>query len=155
MSSAPNAASSDLLGLTVTIVSAHLAHHSVAIDEVKPLLENVHATLGALKQGMTNTGNTPLAAQKLAPASEKRMPAVPVRKSVHPDYLICLEDGKKLKMLKRHLRTVYGLTPEQYRKRWGLPSDYPMVASRYAEKRSSLARQSGLGQQKTGKGKKA
>jgi predicted transcriptional regulator len=155
MSSALIAASSDLLSLTVTIVSAHLAHHNVSMDEVKPLMESVHATLHALKQGTPTNQSAATAAQKLTQSSEKRMPAVSVRKSVHPDYLICLEDGKKLKMLKRHLRTVYGLTPEQYRKRWGLPSDYPMVASRYAEKRSSLARQSGLGQQKTGKGKKA
>ena len=94
-----------------------------------------------MHRSLAGTANPP------APVVEKPVPAVAVKKSVFPDYIICLEDGKKLKMLKRHLKTAYDLSPEQYRERWGLPSDYPMVAPNYAERRSSLAKQIGLGTQ--------
>lgn len=105
----------------------------VRVDEIKGLISTIGAAISAL--------GTP---QPEAPA-EKAKPAVPVGRSVQPDYIICLEDGKKLKMLKRYLRSQYGLTPEEYRRKWGLPGDYPMVAPNYAEQRSSLAKASGLG----------
>lgn len=123
----------DLPALTTTIVAAYLANKQVAISEVPILISQVYQTLAGL-------GDAP------KPAVEERPePAVSVRKSITPDYLICLEDGKKLKMLKRHLKTSYNLTPEEYRERWGLPSDYPMVAPNYAVQRSKLAKQIGLG----------
>jgi predicted transcriptional regulator len=125
---------SELLALTAQIVSAHLSHNTVASGELAGLIRDVHGTLAALA-----TGTAPA-----APA-EKPQPAVPIKKSIHPDYLICLEDGKKLKMLKRHLKSAFNMTPEQYRERWGLPADYPMVAPNYAEKRSELAKKIGLG----------
>jgi predicted transcriptional regulator len=107
----------------------------VALPEVPSLIEQVHRTLAGLGG----------AAQAPAPVAERPQPAVPVKKSVTDEYLICLEDGKKLKMLKRHLKTAYDMTPEQYRDRWGLPQDYPMVAPNYAKYRSSLAKKFGLG----------
>ncbi|MFN6954913.1 MAG: MucR family transcriptional regulator [Acetobacteraceae bacterium] len=125
---------SELLALTAQIVSAHLSHNTVAPGDVASLIRDVHGTLAGLAGG----------AAAAAPA-EKPTPAVPVKKSIHPDYLICLEDGKKLKMLKRHLKSAFNMTPEQYRERWGLPADYPMVAPNYAEKRSELAKRIGLG----------
>jgi predicted transcriptional regulator len=130
----------ELLALTAQIVSAHLSHNTVAASEVATLIREVHGTLAALAGGA-------------APAqpAEKPQPAVPIKKSIHPDYLICLEDGKKLKMLKRHLKSAFNMTPEQYRERWGLPADYPMVAPNYAEKRSELAKKIGLGR-KPGQG---
>ena len=120
-----------VLGLTVQIVSAHVAHNSVQAASLPELIQQVYATL-------SNIGSEPVEV-------EKRAPAVPVKKSVFPDYLICLDDGKKLKMLKRHLKTAYDMTPEQYRERWNLPHDYPMVAPNYAEHRSLLAKKIGLG----------
>ena len=128
----------DLLALTAQIVSAHLAHNSVAAAEVPGLIRDVHATLTGLASGAA-----------AAPA-EKPTPAVPIKKSIHPDYLICLEDGKKLKMLKRHLKSAFNMTPEQYRERWGLPPDYPMVAPNYAARRSELAKSIGLGTKRVG-----
>lgn len=123
----------DLPAMTTTIVAAYLANKQVAISEVPTLISQVYQTLASL-------GDAP------KPVVEERPePAVSVRKSITPDYLICLEDGKKLKMLKRHLKTSYNLTPEEYRERWGLPSDYPMVAPNYAVQRSKLAKQIGLG----------
>jgi predicted transcriptional regulator len=124
----------EMLGLTAQIVSAHVSHNTVQPGELAGLIEQVHRTLAVLAGG---------APPIVAP--EKPQPAVPIKKSITPEYLICLEDGKKLKMLKRHLKTAYNLTPEQYRERWGLPGDYPMVAPAYAEKRSELAKQIGLG----------
>ena len=121
----------DLLALTAKIVSAHVANNSVDASALASLIQVVHKTLA-------NIG------EEEAPI-EKLVPAVPVKKSVFPDYIICLEDGKKLKMLKRHLATSYNMTPEQYRERWNLPSDYPMVAPDYAAKRSELAKSIGLG----------
>ena len=124
-----------LLDHTSSIVSAHLAHNSVAVGEVSKLIEDVYQTLSTVSSNGT---------QK----SERPVPAVSVKASIKPDYIVCLEDGKKLKMLKRHLMTHYNLTPEQYRERWNLPIDYPMVAPNYAAQRSALAREIGLGRSK-------
>ena len=121
-----------VLELVAQIVSAHCSSNTVAADALPALIQQVHAAL-------TRTD------QPEGPAADKPVPAVHPRKSVFPDYIICLEDGKKMKMLRRHLSTVFGMTPEQYRARWELPPDYPMVASNYAERRSTLAKQSGLG----------
>jgi predicted transcriptional regulator len=123
---------SNLLGLTARIVSAHVANNPIDSVALPVLIRDVYKTLSSIEE---------------APAepAEKPQPAVPIRKSVFPDYIICLEDGKRLKMLKRHLATSFNLTPEQYREKWGLDSSYPMVAPNYADKRSSLAKQIGLG----------
>lgn len=120
-----------VLGLTAQIVSAHVSNNSVAADALPALIQEVYRTLAGVERG--------------APEPDRPSPAVPVRKSVFPDHIVCLEDGKKLKMLKRHLKTAYDMTPEQYKERWGLPSDYPMVAPNYAKHRSSLAKRIGLG----------
>jgi len=124
----------DLLGFTAEIVSALVSNNPVSASDLPRLITEVHQTLAALDA----TGAAP------APTAPPE-PAVPVKKSITPDYLICLEDGKKLKMLKRHLHSSFGLTPEAYRAKWDLPSDYPMVAPNYAKRRSQLARQFGLG----------
>ncbi|MEM6491673.1 MAG: MucR family transcriptional regulator [Pseudomonadota bacterium] len=126
----PDAA--DLLALTVEVVAAHVSNNTVALGDLPKLIEDVHSSLA----GLTGARAEP---------QEKLTPAVPVKKSVHPDYIICLEDGKKLKMLKRHLKTSYDMSPEEYRERWGLPADYPMVAPNYARQRSELAKAIGLG----------
>jgi predicted transcriptional regulator len=123
---------SELLALTGEIVSAHAANNAVARDEVAPLIQSVFDKLNAL-------------ASDEEPASVELTPAVPIRRSVTDDYIVCLEDGKKLKMLKRHLMTAYTMTPEEYRAKWGLKPDYPMVAPNYAQKRQELARKIGLG----------
>lgn len=122
----------DLLALATEIVSSHVANNSVAVDELPNLIRQVYATLAGIGQVPVDGGERP-------------QPAVPVKKSVTPDYIICLEDGRKLKMLKRHLKTAYNMSPDEYRDRWGLPSDYPMVAPNYARQRSSLAKKIGLG----------
>jgi predicted transcriptional regulator len=126
----------DLLGLTAEIVSAHVSNNSVSVSDLPNLITEVHRTLTQLGVGV---------APRIEP--EKQPPAVPVKKSITPDYLVCLEDGKKMKMLKRHLQTSYNMTPDQYREKWGLGSDYPMVAPNYAKHRSSLAKKIGLGTQ--------
>ncbi|MFC0410629.1 MucR family transcriptional regulator [Roseomonas elaeocarpi] len=123
----------DVLSLTAQIVAAHVSNNSVQPDALPALITEVHRALLGLGKPVE------------APAIARPEPAVPVKKSVTPEYLVCLEDGKKLKMLKRHLKTAYDMTPEQYRERWGLPPDYPMVAPNYAEHRSSLAKRIGLG----------
>ena len=121
-----------LITLTADIVSAHVSNNSVAVADVPSLIQNVHEALAQLGTA--------------EPEPEVRQePAVSVRASVKPDYIVCLEDGKKLKMLKRHLMTHYQMTPEQYRAKWNLPADYPMVAPSYAEQRRSLAKKIGLG----------
>ncbi len=123
---------SELLALTTDIVASHVSNNSVDLAELPQLIQRVYdalTTLGAPVQE----------------EAEKPQPAVPIKRSVHPDYLVCLEDGKKLKMLKRHLKTSYDMTPEEYRERWGLPADYPMVAPNYAEQRRKLAKKIGLG----------
>jgi predicted transcriptional regulator len=125
--------SMDVLGLTAQIVAAHVSHNTVPPTHLPALIKDVYRTLSGM-------GREP------EPVVQNRpVPAVPVRKSIFPDYLVCLEDGKKLKMLKRHLNTSYDMTPEQYREKWGLAADYPMVAPSYAKHRSSLAKQIGLG----------
>ncbi len=123
-----------LLGLAAQIVAAHAANNEVTMEALPALIRSVYAALA----GVDGTGGTTAAA-------EKPRPAVPIGKSVFPDYLVCLEDGKKLTMLRRHLKTSYGLTPEQYRARWGLPAHYPMVAPNYAARRSAIAKEQGLG----------
>ncbi|USI72422.1 MucR family transcriptional regulator [Sphingomonas morindae] len=125
----------ELLGLTVEIVAAHVANNSVSTADVPELIAQVHGALASLAQ--------PAPEPQAAPE-----PAVPVRSSVKNDYIVCLEDGKKLKMLKRYLRTNYGMSPEDYRTKWGLPRDYPMVAPAYAEQRRGLAQKIGLGRKK-------
>lgn len=123
----------ELVGLSADIVSAYVGHNALSVADLPKLIADVH---GALKNLRSN-------GPALAPVELK--PAVPIRKSIAPDYLICLEDGKKFKSLKRHLRTHYDLSPEQYREKWGLPADYPMVAPNYSETRSRLAKDNGLG----------
>ncbi len=122
----------DLLALTTEIVSAFVSNNTVAASEIPAIIEQVFKTL-------SNVDGTASA------SADRPQPAVPIKRSVMPDYIICLEDGKKLKMLKRHLKTAYNMTPEQYRERWGLPADYPMVAPNYAQRRSKLAKDIGLG----------
>ncbi len=122
---------SELLELTTDIVAAHAGNNTVADAELPRLIQSVYKTLADI------SGTLELA--------EKPRPAVAVKKSIFPDYIVCLEDGKKLKMLKRHLKTAYNLSPEDYREKWGLPSNYPMVAPSYAKHRSHLAKKIGLG----------
>ena len=133
--------SKDLLQLTANIVSAHVSKNPVQSQELPTLIREVY-------QALTNVGQAPVK------EPERPQPAVPVKKSVTPDYIVCLEDGKKLKMLKRHLKTAYDMTPEEYRERWGLPADYPMVAPAYAEQRSSLAKKIGLGTKPRARGRR-
>jgi len=121
---------------TASIVSAYLAKNTVLADEIPALIGRVHA---ALTRVSTGAGDA---------SGEAPKPAVPVKKSITPEHIVCLEDGKKFKSLKRHLRTQYNMTPEQYREKWNLPHDYPMVAPNYAAARSKLAKQMGLGQQR-------
>lgn len=134
---ADKAVDSKILGLTAQIVSAHAAHHELEKGALPGVIRAVYDTLMTI-------GDAPAA----VPAEPAR-PAVPIRKSVFPDYIVCLEDGKRLKMLKRHLSTSFNLTPEQYRHKWGLEATYPMVAPNYAERRSELAKQIGLGTSRT------
>jgi predicted transcriptional regulator len=121
-----------LITLTSDIVAAHVSNNDVAVADLPGLITNVYGALANL-------------GEKVVVEEAKPQPAVAVRNSVKPDYIVCLEDGKKLKMLKRYLRTNYDMTPEDYRARWGLPADYPMVAPNYAEKRRDLAKKIGLG----------
>jgi len=122
---------SNVLGLTAQIVSAHVSNNAVAPDALPSLIQEVYKTLSGVGRELVQP--------------ERPQPAVPIKKSVFADHIVCLEDGKKLKMLKRHLKSSYNLTPDQYRERWGLAPDYPMVAPTYAKHRSSLAKQIGLG----------
>ncbi len=122
----------DLLELTTEIVSSHVANNPVAIQDIPDLIRQVYGTLTTIDQGLSAQADRP-------------QPAVPIKRSITPDHIICLEDGRKLKMLKRHLKTAYNMTPEDYRERWGLPADYPMVAPNYAKQRSNLAKKIGLG----------
>ena len=124
--------STELLGLTSSIVASHVSKNNVPVGDLSELINQVYRALASL-------------GKPTAIVTDKREPAVPVKKSVFPDYIVCLEDGKRLKMLKRHLQNAYGLTPEQYRERWNLPADYPMVCPNYARTRSTLAKKSGLG----------
>jgi predicted transcriptional regulator len=128
---------SNLIDLAADIVSAYVSNNTVTSSDLAGLIGEVYAALQR-----TSSGVAP------EPQPEPLKPAVPVKKSVTPDYIICLEDGKKFKSLKRHLRTQYNVTPEEYREKWGLPPDYPMVAPNYAQARSDLAKKMGLGQQR-------
>jgi predicted transcriptional regulator len=121
---------------TASIVSAYLTKNAVPAEEIPALIGRVHAALTRVSSGAGD------------PGADAQKPAVPVKKSINPEFIVCLEDGKKFKSLKRHLRTQYNMTPEQYREKWGLPYDYPMVAPNYAAARSKLAKQMGLGQQR-------
>jgi predicted transcriptional regulator len=121
-----------LLTLTADIVAAHVSNNSVAVNDLPSLIQNVHGALS----GIARSSSAP---------EPKPEPKVPIRSSIKPDYIVCLEDRKRLKMLKRHLMTHYGMTPDQYRQKWGLSSDYPMVAPNYAEQRRTLAKSIGLG----------
>jgi predicted transcriptional regulator len=129
---------SEILALTVDIVSAHVSSNRVNGENLARLLADVYRGLANVCD-VTATPDNPV-------------PALPIRHSVTPDYIVCLEDGRKLKMLKRHLQTAYGMTPEQYRERWNLPADYPMVAPNYAARRSELAKRIGLGRHGRGRG---
>jgi predicted transcriptional regulator len=133
---ADTADSSNFIGLTAEIVSAYVSNNPVASSDIPALINQVHSALVRVSNGDVQSSGEPL------------KPAVPVKRSINPDYIVCLEDGKKFKSLKRHLRTQYEMTPEQYREKWGLPHDYPMVAPNYAAARSQLAKQMGLGQQR-------
>ena len=121
-----------LLTLTADIVAAHVSNNSVAVNDLPNLIQNVHSALA----GISSSGSAPEA---------KPEPKVSIRASVKPEYIVCLEDGKKQKMLKRHLMTNHGMTPDEYRQKWGLAADYPMVAPNYAEQRRALAKSIGLG----------
>lgn len=139
-----NISKEQLLEMTTEIVSAYVGNNTIAAGELNELIVSIHDSLHNLTTGGVEVEPEPI------------KPAVPVRRSVTPDYLICLEDGKRLKMLKRHLRTTYGLSPDDYRAKWGLPADYPMVAPNYAQQRSEFAKKIGLGkvgQEKRRRGK--
>jgi predicted transcriptional regulator len=127
----------DMLEMTTEIVAAHVGNNPIPVAELPALIQDVYKTL-------VTVGTEPQPV-------ERPKPAVSVKKSVYPDYIVCLEDGKKLKMLKRHLKSAYNLTPEEYRERWGLPADYPMVAPNYARHRSNLAKEIGLGTSRRGR----
>jgi predicted transcriptional regulator len=138
----PLGRSEEILKLASDIVAAYVSNTPVAVGDLPAMIKSVHATLGGLS-GLEGVDYV---------TSQK--PAVPVKKSITPDYLICLEDGKKLKMLKRYLRSRFKLTPDQYRTKWGLPADYPMVAANYAAKRSEFAKKIGLGRTAPPKGRR-
>jgi len=122
--------------LAADIVSAYVSNNAISANDLTALIGDVHGALQRVGSG------------EAEPVAEPLKPAVPLKRSITPDYIICLEDGKKFKSLKRHLRTQYNLTPEEYREKWGLPADYPMVAPNYAAARSTLAKEMGLGQQR-------
>ncbi|RYE73195.1 MAG: MucR family transcriptional regulator [Oxalobacteraceae bacterium] len=132
-----NTQGDDLLELTASVVAAYVGNNRVSTTEISDLIASIHQSFGSL-------GTVPAA----APEPVALVPAVPIKKSVTPDYIICLEDGKHFKSMKRHLMTKFGMTPNDYRRKWGLPSDYPMVAADYATKRSELAMNFGLGRKK-------
>ncbi|MBO6782811.1 MAG: MucR family transcriptional regulator [Alphaproteobacteria bacterium] len=121
-----------LLQMTTQVVSAYVGNNAVPENQIPDVIQSVYGSL----EGLTNGGGD---------APTKQKPAVPIKKSITPDHIVCLEDGKKLKMLKRYLRTTHGLTPDEYRSKWGLPADYPMVAPNYAKQRSAFAKEIGLG----------
>jgi len=135
-----DAISDSYIELAAEIVSAYVSNNSVAPADLPVLINEIHGALARISTGVSE------------PIAEALKPAVPVKKSVTSDFIICLEDGKKFKSLKRHLRTQYDMSPEEYREKWGLPSDYPMVAPNYAAARSELAKKMGLGQQRGKRG---
>jgi predicted transcriptional regulator len=130
---APKMAEEELLRMTADVVAAYVSNNTLPTAQLAEVINSVYHSLRGLEGPIAD------------PAPEPAKPAVPIRKSITPDYLICLEDGKKLKMLKRHLRSTYNMTPDEYRSRWGLTPDYPMVAPNYAEQRSAFAKKIGLG----------
>jgi predicted transcriptional regulator len=132
----------EILHLSTDIVAAFVSNNSVTVDKLPALLQDVHDAVRALAKGGTASAGS-------------QEPAVPVKRSITPDYVICLEDGKKLKMLKRYLRTQYGLSPEDYRRKWALPADYPMVAPNYAKRRSEFAKEIGLGTTRLSAGRRS
>ncbi|MDE2475791.1 MAG: MucR family transcriptional regulator [Alphaproteobacteria bacterium] len=134
--------SDDILKLATEIVAAYVSNNPIPVSEVPAMIKSVHSTLGGLGGGLS--GEIQL--------SQK--PAIPVKRSVNPDFIVCLEDGKKLKMLKRYLRSNYGMTPEEYRSKWSLPADYPMVAPNYAAQRSEFAKKIGLGRTASSSGRR-
>ena len=136
----PKTDPNELLALTTDIVASHVANNTVAVADLSQLIQQVYSALAGVGSG--------------GGAAERPNPAVAIKRSITPDYVICLEDGKKLKMLKRHLKTRYNLTPDEYRERWGLPADYPMVAPNYAKQRSALAKKIGLGTKRRRKRKR-
>jgi predicted transcriptional regulator len=127
----------ELQNLTARVVAAYVGNNAVAMSDLPSLIRNIQAAFSSLDE------------DKAAPKVEQA-PAVTIKKSITPDYIVCLEDGRKLKMLKRHLKTVYNMTPDDYRAKWGLPVDYPMVAPNYAKARSEMATRLGLGRKKAG-----
>ncbi len=129
-------ASNDLLRMSVEIVSAYVSNNPIAATQVPDVINTVYGALNSIN------------GQTVSESAEAQKPAVSVRRSINPDHIVCLEDGKKLKMLKRHLRAAYGMSPDEYRSKWGLPADYPMVAPNYALQRSAFAKQIGLGRKK-------
>lgn len=133
LNGAAGSSDNDLIDLSTEIVSAYVSHNALSVNDLPKLISDVHLALRGLRSGSPSE-----------PVEELK-PAVPVRKSIAADYIICLEDGKKFKSLKRHLRTHYNLSPEEYREKWGLPADYPMVAPNYSATRSRLAKDNGLG----------
>ena len=133
----------ELLSLTTEIVASHVSNNTVAVSDLPQLIKLVHGALAS--QSTEEEQEEP----------EKLVPAVSIKRSVQPEFIVCLEDGKKLKMLKRHLKTRYDMSPDDYRKRWNLPDDYPMVAPQYAEQRSSLAKKIGLGTKPRARGRRA
>jgi len=133
---AENSGESTFIQLTANIVSAYVSNNTVASGEIPSLINQVYSALRRVSSG------------QVAAVAEPLKPAVPVKRSITAEYIVCLEDGKKFKSLKRHLRTQYDMTPERYREKWGLPADYPMVAPNYAAARSQLAKEMGLGQQR-------
>lgn len=137
MTPQPKNAAYDLVELTTDLVSAYVSNNPVPLADLPSLIEQVHQALSNLETGV-----------KASPPEEKPVPAVPIKKSITPDYLICLENGKKFKSLKRHLSSQHGMTPDEYRAKWNLPADYPMVAPGYAAARSQLAKEMGLGRKK-------
>ena len=130
---APKVAEDELLRMTADVVAAYVSNNTLATGQLADVIHAVYNSLRGLEGQVAEVPAEPL------------KPAVPVRKSITPEYLVCLEDGKKLKMLKRHLRSTYNMTPDDYRTKWGLPADYPMVAPKYAEQRSEFAKKIGLG----------
>jgi predicted transcriptional regulator len=131
-----NASGTTFIQLTAEIVSAYVSNNSVPAGDLSALINQVHSALARVSSGQGDLSTEPL------------KPAISVKKSITPEHIVCLEDGKKFKSLRRHLRTQYNMTPEQYREKWALPADYPMVAPNYAAARSQLAKQMGLGQQR-------
>ena len=131
----------DYVALTAEIVSAYVSNNTVSATDIPSLIAQVHGALSRVSNGAA------------VAAAETQKPAISLKRSVTPEYIVCLEDGKKFKSLKRHLRTQYNMTPEQYREKWSLPPDYPMVAPNYAAARSELAKQMGLGQQRRRRGR--